>query len=108
MVVCYSWDRNMKKWEQKEASDSKSFQGRRVRGSGNKWNNPGDVKTDTFLIDSKQTEKKSYSISLETWDKLYSEALFSFRLPLLSIKIQDKELVVMDKEDFMKLVAHDF
>lgn len=98
----------MKKWEAKEIADIKSFGGKRVRGSGNKWNNPGDVKTDTFLIDSKQTEKKSYSISLKTWDKLCSEALFSFRLPLLSIKIQDKELIVLDKEDFKKLIAHDF
>lgn len=95
----------MKKWELKEVSDAKSFGGKRVKGSGNKWNAPGDVKTDTFLIDSKQTEKKSYSISLKTWDKLCSEALFSYRIPLLSIQIKDKELIVMEKGDFQKLIS---
>lgn len=98
----------MKKWELKEKSDAKTFGGRRVKGSGNQWSAPGDVKTDTFLIDSKQTEKNSYSISLKTWDKLCSEALFSYRIPLLSIQIKDKELIVMEKEDFLKLISQDF
>lgn len=94
----------LRKWELKEVSDTKSFSGRKVRGSGNHWNNPGDFKNETFLGDSKQTEKKSYSISLKTWDKLSREALFSFRIPLLSLKIQETELVVLDKTDFLKLL----
>lgn len=94
----------MAKWKDKEKKDSKDFGGYRQKGSGNFWAKPGDVKTDKFLIDSKQTEKKSYSISLETWDKLYEEALFSFRIPILSLLIQNKELVVLDKEDFLKLI----
>ncbi len=92
------------KWEAKEISDSKSFQGRRVRGSGNQWSNPGDFKNETKLGDSKQTEKKSYSISLKTWQKLSDEALFSFRIPILSLKIKETELIVMDKTDFLKLL----
>ena len=94
----------MKKWVKKEKSDEKVFDGRRQRGSGNRWYAPGDVKTDRFLIDSKQTDKKSYSISMKTWDKLYEEALFAKRLPVLSLQIQDIELVVLDKEDFVKLL----
>lgn len=93
----------MKKWEQKEKKDSKDFKGKKQKASGNYWAAPGDIKTEDFLIDSKQTEKKSYSISLETWDKLYEEALFSFRIPMLSLIIQKLELVVLSKEDFLKL-----
>lgn len=94
----------MKKWERKEKKDSKDFNGQRQKGSGNYWGKPGDVKTDKFLIDSKQTEKNSYSINYETWDKIYEEALFTFRIPLLSIIIKDLELVVLSKEDFLSLL----
>lgn len=93
----------IKKWEKKEIKDTKTFGGKRVRGSGNRWHSPGDVKSDKWLIDSKQTSKKSYSVSLETWHKLSDEALFSYRLPLLSLQIQDLELVVIQKEDWIKL-----
>ncbi len=95
----------MKKWEKKEKKDQEDFGGSRIKGSGNQWNAPGDVKTDKFLIDSKQTDKKSYSITLKTWDKIYEEALFMKKLPLLSLQIQKIELVVIDKEDFLKLIS---
>lgn len=94
----------MKAWQKKEKKDSKDFGGYVQKGSGNFWGKPGDVKTDVFLIDSKQTDKSSYSISKKTWDKIYEEALFSQRLPLLSLLIQDIELVVLDKEDFLKIL----
>lgn len=94
----------MKKWEKKEKNDSKAFNGRRQKASGSYWAQPGDVKSDNFLIDSKQTDKASYSISKKTWDKLYEEALFSYRYPVLSLLIQDLELVVLSKEDFQKLI----
>ena len=94
----------MKKWVKKEKDDKKAFGGRLQKASGRYWGQPGDLKTDKFLIDSKQTDKNSYSISKKTWDKIYEEALFSQRLPLLSILIQDVELVVLDKEDFLKLI----
>ena len=94
----------MKKWKQKELKDRKDFRGKSIRGSGNQAFHPGDIKSDQFLIESKQTDKQSYSISLKTWTKIYDEALFSFKLPLLSIQIQDVELVVLDKQDFLKLL----
>lgn len=93
----------MKAWEKKEKKDAKDFGGHRQKGSGNTWAHPGDVSTAEFLVDSKQTNKKSYTITKEIWDKLYEEALFSYRYPVLSLIIQDLELVVLAKEDFMKL-----
>lgn len=94
----------MKKWQKKEKKDSKDFDGQVQKGSGNYWARPGDIVTDDFLIESKQTEKGSYSVSLKVWDKIYEEALFKFRLPMLSLIIQETELVVLDKNDFLNLL----
>ena len=91
-------------WKKKENKDSKDFGGRKSRGSGNYWAQPGDIKAKNFLIDSKYTKHKSFSISIEDWEKISDEALFSFRLPLLSIKMQDTEVVVLSKEDFLNLI----
>ena len=92
-----------KKWEIKEKDDAKSIGGKRVRGSGNRWYNPGDVKSDKYLIEAKQTDKKSYSLSKEKLNKLYEEALFSYRTPIFSIRIQDVDVVLMFKEDWLKM-----
>lgn len=92
-----------KKWELKEISDSKLFKGKRVPGSGNQWSKPGDVKTDDFLMEVKQTDKKSYSLNVAIWKKISKEALFSYRMPMMSLKIQDVELVVISKEDWDRL-----
>jgi len=93
----------MKPWKKKEIKDSRDFNSKPVRGSGNKWNNPGDSKNNQFLIESKQTDKDSYSINIYKWEKIADEALFAFLLPLMSIKIKDTELVVLAKEDFLQL-----
>lgn len=97
---------NKPKWAQWEAELAKDFGGKIQSGSGNVWNKKGDVKTEfgSFLIEGKQTDKKSFSITLKLWDKIYGEALDSFRLPLMGIKIQDTKLIVIDKEDFLKLL----
>lgn len=95
----------MKKWQLKEKKDSKDFLGRRIKGSGNQWASPGDIKNAVFLIDSKYTSKKSYSITLETWNKIADEALLMYKYPMLSLKIQDTELVVLSKEDFIHLTT---
>lgn len=96
----------MKAWQKKEKSDAKFFDGKRVKGSGNTWNNPGDVKSPLFLVDSKDTKNKSFSVTLDIWDKLYGEALFSFRIPILSLKIQEQELMVIAKDDFERILEH--
>jgi hypothetical protein len=93
----------MKKWELKEKSDAKMVGGKRVPGSGNKWNNPGDVKSDKYLIECKQTSNKSYSLTKEKLDKAYEEALFAYKIPLFSVKIQDIDVMIMFREDWEKL-----
>lgn len=85
-----------------EARIAKEFGGKRNRGSGNKWYNPSDIKSLIYLIESKETNKESFSIKRSVWEKLYEEALFSKKIPLLHIRIQDLELVVISKQDFLK------
>lgn len=97
----------MKKWKRKERDDARDFGGRLVKGSGNQWDKPGDANSSTFLIDSKQTENKSFRVTKEIWDKLYEEALFAYKTPVLSIRMQDIDLVVLSKEDFLKVVKEE-
>lgn len=97
----------MKNWEKKEKRDAKDFGGKRVRGSGNQWSYPGDIVADTFLIEVKQTDRKSFGVSKLLWDKISEEAAFSnSRIPLLSLQIQDTELIVISKMDFQNLLKN--
>lgn len=93
----------MKNWQKKERKDARDFGGRQTKSSGNQWSDPADIKTDRFLFDSKLTDNKSFSLTREIWDKLYEEALFAFKIPVLSVQIKDLELVVLAKDDFIRL-----
>lgn len=96
----------MKKWQKKESKDADIFNGRRTPKSGGFWFFPGDVKSDDFLIDSKTTDKKSFSITANMWEKIEGEALKSRRIPILSILLTNEgtELVCLDKNDFIELI----
>lgn len=95
----------MRKGQRKEEKDAKDFKGRRTPKSGGFWSFQGDVRTENFLIDSKETDKKSFSITEGIWEKLFNEALKARKTPLLSISLTsyDIDLVVMDKDDFLTL-----
>lgn len=94
----------MKKWIKKEKSDAEEFSGKRTARSGGFWSFAGDVSTDTFLIDSKHTEKKSYTVTGDIWNKIFKEALRARKIPMLSIQVQDIELVILDKHDLIALL----
>ncbi len=94
----------MKSWKLKEKKDAKTIKGRVVRGSGNRWYNPGDSRSDNFLVESKHTGGESYSLNREKLQKLYKEALMTYKIPLFMVQIQDTEVVVMFKEDWEKLI----
>ena len=93
-------------WRKKEIKDARDFKGKLTPRSGGYFSFPGDVKTDIFLIDSKTTSRKSYSITADIWRKLYSQALKSQRLPMLSVELanDDIEVVVLDKNDFIAIL----
>lgn len=99
----------MKAWQKKERNDKKSFGGAQTKRSGGLWFDPGDVKTKDFLIDSKTTKAKSFSITKKMWAKIRKEALNNNRKPCLSIGFLNEEnpldpptpeVVVLDKNDF--------
>jgi len=93
----------MKRWEKKEKQDSKKFSSSRTKASGSLWYEPGDHKDGVFLYDSKDTITKGYRITKEIWSKLYEEALFSYRIPVLSIRVQDLDLVILSADDWERV-----
>jgi hypothetical protein len=93
----------MKRWEKKEKQDARKFSSSRTKASGSLWYEPGDHKDETFLYDSKDTITKGFRITKEIWSKLYEEALFSYRIPVLSIRVEDLDLVVLSSEDWEKI-----
>ena len=95
----------MKNWEKKEKKDAKAFGGKRVKASGSLWYAPGDVKTDRFIIDSKDTSKDSFSLNKHKLLKLYDEGLFLERIPMMSINISGMEVCVFFKDDILKLLS---
>jgi hypothetical protein len=92
----------MQRWQRKENKDNVLFRGKKRPRSGGLWFAPGDVSTEEFLIDCKTTEKKSFSITEQIWDKIHTEALKCRKMPCLSIQLGDgTEVVVLDKNDFL-------
>ncbi len=97
----------MKGWELKEINDAKLIDGKRVRGSGNRWYNPGDSRSNDYLIESKFTEGKSYSLNYNKLKKIYNEALLIYKIPLFSVQIKDIEVVIFFREDWNKIIKKD-
>jgi hypothetical protein len=98
----------MKKWRKKQIKDAKDFNGKETPRSGGIWSFAGDVKTSQFLIESKTTDKKSYSLKESTWKKIEHEALKSSRIPMMSISLTDYgiDVVILDKNDFIELLKN--
>ena len=94
-----------KAWETKEKKDAKVFNGKRMPRSGGFWSAKGDIKSEKYLIESKQTTKRSFSVSIDLWKKIEREALLSNRIPLLSIEMgkEKQELIVLSCDDFLTL-----
>jgi hypothetical protein len=96
----------MKKWQKAEKKDAKLFGARNQRGSGRDDHYPSDAVSDDFAIETKHTDKASYSVSLERWFKLVEESATlnqkdnKNRAPLMSLHIRDQHLVVLSYADF--------
>lgn len=91
------------RWQKKEKQDAKKFSSSRTKASGSLWYEPGDHKDDTFLYDSKDTTTKGFRVTKEIWSKLYEEALFSYRIPVLSVRVEDLDLVILSADDWEKI-----
>lgn len=100
----------MRKWQKAEKKDAKLFNATRQIASGRFDHHPGDSFSDDFTIETKQTDKGSYSISLERWFKLVDESAVlndkdkRDRTPIMSLHIKNQHLVVLGYEDFQLLM----
>lgn len=93
----------MKPWQKQERRLANKSGGTTTAASGAFWTRKGDVRSASLLVEGKQTDKQSYSIKKEIWDKIRREALLDGRMPVLAVQIQDTRLVVIDEEDFFAL-----
>lgn len=100
-----------KDWEKDEKQDAKKFHTQQQPLSGRMDAHPTDSISDEFTVDTKRTNKKSYSISIRTWNKLCEENAIlnnkdlKNRTPIISLHLQDKHLVIISFEDFQKLIS---
>lgn len=103
-----------RKSQKQESRTAKEFGGKTQIASGALDGMKADVRTgDTgvgfndsdFLIENKFTDAKSYSLKKATWEKIEKEALKdNLRIPIMQIDIQETQLVVLNKSDFLSLI----
>jgi hypothetical protein len=86
-----------------ERRAARDYNGVTTPGSGNGWKQKADVHTDNYLIECKTTTKKSYSLDIEVFIRLFFQAVIENKDPLMEIEFasHSKTLVIMDKEDFL-------
>jgi hypothetical protein len=89
--------------QKQERAFAKKVGGLSVPASGAFWSRKGDVRSDDLLVEAKTTDKASFSIKKAIWEKIRREALLDGRTPVLAIQIQNRNLVVLDEEDFLEL-----
>ena len=95
----------MKSWQKKEKRNSTDFGARRTPRSGGLWFCKGDSRNGKFLVESKATIHKGFTVTERLWAKLEREGLMSGRTPILSVGLGNgTELVILDKNDFIGLV----
>jgi|SRR5690554_6483628 len=97
---------------------AKKTGGRVQAGSGAVWSSKGDVKTGTnflddqlsFLYENKQTEHKSFRLTVELWEEIRQKAIKTEgKSPAMQIELNRKSpsptrLVVLDENDFLGLL----
>lgn len=93
----------MKKHQKQERDIARDLGGAVTPASGAFWSWKGDARSEEYLVEAKRTDKASISIKKLVWEKIRREALVDGRTPLLALQIQDRNLAVLDWEDFIAL-----
>lgn len=86
----------IEKWKQTERKIAKYFEGNTVSGSGSPKFCGGDVETDEYLIECKQTDKNSRAFKLSEWDKIKQKAYDYDKEPLFVLDIQGRLFIVKE------------
>jgi len=76
-------------WESQEEDTAKKYKGKRQIGSGAFAGYKEDIKTDTYLIQTKFTSKKSISIKLNDLRNLIKHAFQINKKPMMRITFLD-------------------
>lgn len=79
---------------------AETLNGKVVIASGALYFAKGDVITPDFLIECKATQKTYYTLKRTIIEKIEKEALKCGRLPLLAIRILDKDFILFRVFDF--------
>lgn len=77
--------------------------GRRVAGSGSQPGMKGDVKSDQWLVECKQSKSPGFRLTLQLWRKIEWEAIQAHKNPVMVIELAGRSLAVLDYNDFLAL-----
>lgn len=92
----------------KSLEDLAGIAARRVRGSGSRWYAPGDVLSEIFLFENKDTERpqKQRTIYRSVFDKIKREAFQENKIPVYVIGFGDgKDFMLMEDTDWYHIVG---
>lgn len=76
--------------------------GKRHAGSGASVHCKSDASSDVWQIECKQTEKASMSIKVEWLEKIQHEASMKQKWPMMSLRFQEEDWVMIPKWVFEK------
>jgi hypothetical protein len=68
----------------------------------------GDVSTDILRIECKTTNKKSFTLKKEIFDKIEKEAGLYCQIPLMEVEIQSEQYMIIKRKDFFAIVKPEF
>ncbi len=68
-------------------------------GSGTSWRAPGDVKNAEFLEELKYTDKSSFALKVQTWNKIKRHAAMTGREPKMVIDFHQHDLRLIVTEE---------
>ena len=84
-----------------EKQVAKDIGGKTVIASGSLWGMKGDCRSDKYLIECKTTQKKSYRLTTETWEKINYEAIRDgLRTPIMCIEVNGISKAVVNVRHF--------
>lgn len=85
----------------KAQGDATEKRVRRTFASGAFWHDKGDVETKEYLVDTKATKHRSFSVTLQDWYKIAKEARQKKKTPAMVIEFEeDLALVVITLGEF--------
>jgi len=67
-----------------------------------------DVESNSFLIECKTTDKKSFSLKKAIFDKVNKEAIFKNKIPLMEVEIGHDKFIIAKEDDFFAMLQEDY